>query len=38
MKAVSPSGLRTMRQSLRVPSLGHLKAWRMPKGIGWGVL
>ena len=38
MKAASPSGLRVARQSLRLPSLAHLKIWRMPKGIGWGVL
>ncbi len=36
--AVSPDGLRTARQSLRLPSLVHLKEWRMPPGIGWGVL
>lgn len=38
LKAVSPSGLRTLRRSLRVPSLTHLKSWRMPQGISWGVL
>src|SRR3546814_14339877 len=38
VKAVSPGGLRTLRQSLRFPSLAHLKDWRMPKGIGWGIL
>ena len=38
LKALSPSGLRTLRQSLRFPSLAHLKSWKMPKGIGWGVL
>lgn len=38
VKAMSRSGLRTMRQSLTIPSLSHLKAWKMPKGIGWGVL
>ncbi|UNU44177.1 DUF2837 family protein [Sphingopyxis sp. YF1] len=38
LKAVSPAGLRTLRQSLKFPSLAHLKGWRMPKGIGWGVL
>ena len=32
------SGLRTFRQSLTFPSFAHLKGWRMPKGIGWGVL
>src|SRR3546814_18558386 len=34
----SPSGLRTLRRSLRLPSLGHLRGWHMPQGIGWGVL
>src|SRR3546814_9328638 len=38
VKAVSPGGLRALRQSLRFPSLAHLRDWRMPKGIGWGVL
>lgn len=38
VKAVSPSGLRTLRRSLTLPSLAHLKSWKMPKGISWGVL
>src|SRR3546814_11228762 len=38
LKAASPSGLRTLRRSLRLPSLGHLRGWPMPQGIGWGVL
>lgn len=38
LKAVSPSGLRALRASLRMPSLTHLRRWRMPAGIGWGVL
>ena len=38
LKAASPSGLRTFRRSLSFPSLAHLRGWRMPKGIGWGVL
>src|SRR3546814_17328451 len=38
LKAASPSGLRTLRRSLRLPSLGHLRGWHMPQGIGWGVL
>ena len=38
VKAVSPSGLRTLGRSLTLPSLAHLKSWRMPKGISWGVL
>jgi hypothetical protein len=38
LKAMSPSGFRTIRQSLRIPSLAHLRGWHMPKGISWGVL
>ena len=38
LKAASPSGLRTLGRSLTFPSLSHLRNWRMPKGIGWGVL
>ncbi|PZQ22285.1 MAG: DUF2837 domain-containing protein [Sphingopyxis macrogoltabida] len=38
MKAASPAGLRTMRRSLRMPSLAHLRGWHMPKGMGWGIL
>ena len=38
VKAMSPSGFRTVRRSLRFPSVRHLKTWSMPKGISWGVL
>lgn len=38
LKAVSPGGLRTVRRSLRMPGIAHLRGWRMPPGIGWGVL
>lgn len=38
LKAFSASGRRAMRGSLRVPSLVHLRRWRRPVGIGWGVL
>src|SRR3546814_12076059 len=38
LKAASPTGLRTLGRSLTLPSLSHLKDWRMPKGIGWGIL
>ena len=32
VKAVSPSGLRTLGRSLTLPSLAHLKSWKMPQG------
>src|SRR3546814_17539575 len=38
LKAASPGGLRTLGRSLTLPSLSHLKSWRMPKGISWGQL
>src|SRR3546814_17189546 len=38
LKAASPGGLRTLGRSLTIPSLSHLKSWRMPKGISWGIL
>src|SRR3546814_19921850 len=38
LKAASPGGLRTLGRSLTLPSLSHLKSWRMPKGISWGIL
>lgn len=38
LKAISPSGLRVARQSLRIPRFSHLHLWKMPKGISWGVL
>src|SRR3546814_11316552 len=38
LKAASQGWLRTLGRSLTLPSLSHLKSWRMPKGISWGIL
>src|SRR3546814_12736837 len=38
LKAASPTGLRTLGRSLTLPSLSHRKDWRMPTGIGRGIL
>src|SRR3546814_13514400 len=38
LKAASPGGLRTLGRSLTLPSLSHLKSWRMPTWLSWGIL
>lgn len=38
LKAASPTGLRTMREALRVPSATHLRNLGRERGVGWGVL
>jgi hypothetical protein len=38
MRAATPSGLRTIRDSLAVPSAGQFRALAQERGVGWGVL
>jgi hypothetical protein len=38
LASATPSGLRTIRDSLAVPTAGHLRALGKPRGVGWGVL
>lgn len=38
LRAASPAGVRTVRQSARLPSFAHLRELTLPRGVGWGVL
>lgn len=38
LRSATPAGLRTMRDSLAVPSRSHLGALGRGRGVGWGVL
>lgn len=38
MRTASPSGLRTVRQSIALPRLAHLRELVHTRGVGWGVL
>src|SRR6187455_719596 len=38
LQSATPSGLRTIRDSLAVPKVAQLRALAKPRGVGWGVL
>jgi len=38
MQAATPSGMRTIVDSIAPPGAGHLDALTQPRGVGWGVL
>lgn len=38
LRSATPSGLRTIRDSLAVPSMSHIRQLAQPRGVGWGVL
>ena len=38
LRSASPSGLRTIREAIAMPSTAQLKELAKPKGVGWGVL
>ena len=38
LKSATPAGLRTIRESLALPTAGQLKALARERGVGWGVL
>jgi len=38
LASATPSGLRTIRDSLAIPKAGQLRALAKPRGVGWGVL
>lgn len=38
LRSASPAGLRTVRQSIRMPATTHLKGLVKERGVGWGVL
>lgn len=38
LRSASPSGLRTIREAIAMPSTAQLKELTKPKGVGWGVL
>lgn len=38
LRSATPSGLRTIRDSLAVPAVGHIRELAKPRGVGWGVL
>jgi hypothetical protein len=38
LRTATPSGLRTIRDSLAVPGMGHIRQLAKPPGVGWGVL
>jgi hypothetical protein len=38
LQSATPSGLRTIRDSLAMPSRGVISSLRKPRGVGWGVL
>ena len=38
LQTATPSGMRTIRDSIRVPSKGLLKELTKERGVGWGVL
>jgi len=38
LRTATPSGLRTIRDAVAMPSSDHLRAMARPPGVGWGVL
>jgi hypothetical protein len=38
LRTATPSGLRTIRESISMPSVGQIKELLKPRGVGWGVL
>jgi hypothetical protein len=38
MRAAGPRGLRTVRESVTMPSMRHLRGLKLERGVGWGVL
>jgi hypothetical protein len=38
LRSVTPAGLRTLRTSLALPRLQHVRDLRPPKEVGWGML
>ena len=38
LRTATPSGLRTIRESISLPTAGQLGALAKPRGVGWGVL
>ena len=38
LRSASPAGLRTIRESISVPTRTHFSALAKPRGVGWGVL
>jgi Alternate to MurJ len=38
LRSVSPAGLRTIRQSVALPSAGTVRAIKAPRGVSWRVL
>ncbi len=38
LRSATPSGLRTIRESIAVPGVGQMRALARPRGVGWGVL
>jgi hypothetical protein len=38
LASATPSGLRTIRDSLAMPKAAHLRELAKPRGVGWGVL
>lgn len=38
LRSASPAGLRTVRDSIRMPATEHLKGLVKERGVGWGVL
>ena len=38
LRTASPAGLRTIRESISVPTPTHFSALAKPRGVGWGVL
>jgi hypothetical protein len=38
LRSASPAGLRTVRDSIKPPSLAHIRELTLERGVGWGVL
>lgn len=38
LRSATPSGLRTIRDSLSMPGVSHIRQLAKPRGVGWGVL
>ena len=38
LRSASPGGLRTIRESIRIPTPSNLAGLSKPRGVGWGVL
>ena len=38
LASATPSGMRTIRDALAIPSPGTLRDLAKPRGVGWGVL